>query len=93
MPRRSSRLLSLLCCSLFAAGAASAAPDGTPDAFASLPHRAMLEKVADFGHQVTGVTVSGDARIFVNFPRWTEDSPVSVAELKAGAVLPFPNED
>jgi len=52
-----------------------------------------LEKVADFGHQVTGVTVAEDNRIFVNFPRWTEDSPVSVAELKDGAVRPFPNEE
>ncbi len=52
-----------------------------------------LEKVADFGHQVTGVTVAEDNRIFVNFPRWTEDSPVSVAELEDGAVRPFPNEE
>ncbi|TWI47326.1 major royal jelly protein [Pseudoduganella flava] len=52
-----------------------------------------LEKVADFGHQVTGVTVAGDGRVFVNFPRWTEDSPISVAEVKDGAVVPFPNEE
>jgi sugar lactone lactonase YvrE len=58
---------------------------------ASAQTRATLEKVADFGHQVTGVTVAEDNRIFVNFPRWTEDSPVSVAEVKGGAVTPFPN--
>ncbi|GGY63938.1 L-dopachrome tautomerase-related protein [Pseudoduganella albidiflava] len=51
-----------------------------------------LEKVADFGHQVTGVTVAEDGRVFVNFPRWTEDSPVSVAEVKDGVATPFPNE-
>jgi sugar lactone lactonase YvrE len=52
-----------------------------------------IEKVADFGHQVTGVTVSEDNRIFVNFPRWTEDSPISVAELQQdGTLRPFPNE-
>ena len=40
-----------------------------------------IEQVARFDHQVTGVSVSEDGRIFVNFPRWTEDSAVSVAEL------------
>ena len=50
-----------------------------------------LTKVADFGHQVTGVTVSKDGRIFVSFPRWTEDSEVSVAELKDGTLTPFPD--
>ena len=40
-----------------------------------------LQPVATFDHQVTGVTVAPDGRIFVNFPRWTEDAPVSVAEL------------
>ncbi|MDF2488445.1 MAG: hypothetical protein K0S77_1067 [Pseudomonas sp.] len=40
-----------------------------------------LEKVASFDHQVTGVTANETGRLFVNFPRWTEDSEVSVAEL------------
>jgi sugar lactone lactonase YvrE len=53
-----------------------------------------IEKVADFAHQVTGVTASEDGRLFVNFPRWTEDSPVSVAELLAdGTLKPYPNEE
>jgi sugar lactone lactonase YvrE len=52
-----------------------------------------LKKVATFEHQVTGVTVGKDDRIFVNFPRWTEDSPVSVAEvMKDGSIKPFPDE-
>ncbi|WOD16894.1 SMP-30/gluconolactonase/LRE family protein [Paraburkholderia kirstenboschensis] len=34
---------------------------------------AQLQQVASFEHQVTGVTVSTDGRIFVNFPRWTEE--------------------
>ena len=52
-----------------------------------------LTKVATFSHQVTGVTVSEDGRIFVNFPRWTEDSPVSVAEVKAGRTVPYPDRE
>lgn len=31
--------------------------------------RARLQPVASFDHQVTGVTVAQDGRIFVNFPR------------------------
>jgi sugar lactone lactonase YvrE len=50
------------------------------------------EPVAQFAHQVTGVTVTEGGRIFVNFPRWTEDSPVSVAEvMKDGTLRPYPD--
>ena len=56
--------------------------------------RSTIECVARFEHQVTGVTVSEDNRIFVNFPRWTEDTAVSVAELLAdGSVKPYPDEE
>ncbi|BDT59792.1 hypothetical protein MasN3_32860 [Massilia varians] len=52
-----------------------------------------IEQVAAFEHQVTGVSVSEDNRIFVNFPRWTEDSAVSVAEVgQDGALRPYPDE-
>jgi sugar lactone lactonase YvrE len=54
---------------------------------------ASIELVAEFGHQVTGVSVSETGRIFVNFPRWTEDTAVSVAELKDGEVKPYPDEE
>lgn len=52
-----------------------------------------LQKVATFEHQVTGVTVSEDGRIFVNFPRWSEDVPISVAEVMTdGSIKPYPND-
>lgn len=52
-----------------------------------------LVEVARFEHQVTGVTVTPRGRIFVNFPRWTEDAPVSVAELlPEGGLRPYPDE-
>lgn len=52
-----------------------------------------LEQAAQFDHQATGVAVSADGRIFVNFPRWTEDSPVSVAEVQRdGSLKPYPDE-
>ena len=54
----------------------------------------QLELVARFEHQVTGVSVSEDNRIFVNFPRWTEDNAVSVAELKEdGSLMPYPDQE
>jgi len=70
--------------------------DGAPaQQPATLPPdgQAQLQLVASFEHQVTGVTVSADGRIFVNFPRWTEDAPISVAELtRDGGVIPYPDE-
>ena len=55
---------------------------------------ATLQKVASFDHQVTGVAVSEDGRIFVNFPRWFEDVPFSVAELtKDGKLHPYPDAE
>ncbi|MDB5623112.1 MAG: hypothetical protein JWR39_1675 [Devosia sp.] len=56
------------------------------------PSQPWVEKVADFAHQVTGVTVSETGRIFVNFPRWSEDSPISVAELgQDGSLRAYPD--
>jgi sugar lactone lactonase YvrE len=53
----------------------------------------QLEEVARFDHQVTGVTVSPEGRIFVNFPRWTDDAPISVAEVQGdGSLRPYPDE-
>ena len=60
-------------------------------ASAQAPGQPALTKVASFQHQVTGVNVNADGRIFLNFPRWTEDSEVSVAELKDGKVVPYPD--
>lgn len=64
-----------------------------PQVNAAADARPTLTKVASFNHQVTGVTVSKDGRIFVNFPRWTEDAPVSVAEVgKDGSLKAYPDE-
>ena len=53
----------------------------------------QLTKVMSFPHQVTGVNVSRDNRIFVNFPRWTEDSAISVGEIRDGKVVPYPDAE
>ena len=43
--------------------------------------RSQLTLVAQFDHQVTGVAIAADGRRFVNFPRWTDDAPISVAQV------------
>ena len=51
-----------------------------------------LMPVATFDHQVTGVAVTADGRRFVNFPRWTDDAPLSVAEVMPnGTLRPYPD--
>ena len=51
-----------------------------------------LEVVATFpGPMPEGVTVSESGRIFVNFARWGDDIPFTVAELVKGKAVPYPN--
>ncbi|MFW8449875.1 gluconolaconase, partial [Klebsiella pneumoniae] len=49
------------------------------------------EVVATFsGAMPTGVTVTETGRIFVNFPRWGDDVPFTVAEVKGNQLVPYP---
>jgi len=53
-----------------------------------------LEVVATFdGPMPTGVTVAKDGRIFVNFPRWGDAVEYTVAEVKDGKTIPYPNAE
>lgn len=53
-----------------------------------------LETVATFdGPMPTGVTVSREGRIFVNFPRWGDPVEFTVAEIKEGKAVPFPDAE
>jgi sugar lactone lactonase YvrE len=55
---------------------------------------ASIGRIASFDHQVTGVAVSETGRIFVSFPRWSEDAPISLAELTSdGKLHPYPDEE
>ncbi|NGM12484.1 L-dopachrome tautomerase-related protein [Verrucosispora sioxanthis] len=52
-----------------------------------------LELVHAFtGPMPTGVSVSHSGRIFVNFPRWGDEVPATVVELRDGAEVPYPDE-
>ena len=54
---------------------------------------AVIEEVATSSRRWTGVAVSKSGRVFVNFPRWSPDVPVSVAEIDSGgAITPYPDE-
>jgi sugar lactone lactonase YvrE len=53
----------------------------------------MLESVAYFsGAMPTGVTVSQKGRIFVNFPKWGDEVPFTVAEVRDGKAVAYPDE-
>ncbi len=44
-----------------------------------------------YGPMLTGVTVSHRGRIFINFPRWGDKVPFTVAEVRNGRAVAFPN--
>ncbi|HEU5462041.1 MAG TPA: L-dopachrome tautomerase-related protein [Nitrososphaeraceae archaeon] len=53
----------------------------------------VLEPVAYFyGAMPTGVSVSQHGRIFVNFPKWGDDVQFTVAEMKDGKAVAYPDE-
>jgi sugar lactone lactonase YvrE len=53
-----------------------------------------LETVHTFddGPMPTGVSVSASGRIFINYPKWGDDVPATVVELRDGTPVPYPNE-
>jgi len=52
----------------------------------------QIEPVAHFSDAMpTGVAVSAKGRIFINYPRWGDDVPFTVAEIRDGKAVPFPN--
>jgi sugar lactone lactonase YvrE len=53
----------------------------------------VLEPVAYFyGAMPTGVSVSQHGRIFVNFPKWGDEVQFTVAEMKNGKAVAYPDE-
>ena len=91
--------LTVLMMSTVLAGSALAVPledqaESAVNKIAGKQGPATVEQVAGFDHQVTGVAISETGRTFVNFPRWSEDAPVSLAELTPdGQLHPYPDEE
>ncbi|MBY3165671.1 gluconolaconase [Rhizobium laguerreae] len=52
----------------------------------------QIEPVFEFHDAMpTGVTVAANGRIFINSPRWGDDVPFTVGEIKNGKVVPYPD--
>jgi sugar lactone lactonase YvrE len=52
-----------------------------------------LEVAHEFsGPMPTGVSVSRQGRIFVNFPKWGDDVRFTVAEIRDGELVPYPSQ-
>ena len=61
---------------------------------ATAAHAQQPEPVARFyGPMPTGVTVSHEGRIFVNFPHWGDPVPFTVAEIVNGKAVAYPNAE
>lgn len=76
----------------FAAQAETPAPHIVASALPSEKPIGAIEPVFEFyAAMPTGVTVSSKGRIFVNFPRWGDDVPFTVGEIRAGKVVAYPD--
>jgi hypothetical protein len=40
----------------------------------------------------TGVSVSSSGRIFISFPRWGDNVPFTVGEIRGNKVVPYPDQ-
>jgi len=58
----------------------------------STESNSKLSIFAETNHQWTGIAISQQDRVFVNFPRWSDDTPISVAQIVDGKIIPYPNE-
>jgi hypothetical protein len=63
----------------------------------ALPNEKMAGKIEQLvtftGSMRTGVTVSKDNRAFVNFRRWADPVPFTIAEMKQGTPVAYPDAD
>src|SRR5689334_4389188 len=88
--------LLVVCCTVFSACSTSARVKSSKMT-TSLPaerYVGSLEEVMQFnGSMPTGVTVAHGGRIFVNYPRWGDPVPFTVAEIRGGKEVPYPNAE
>lgn len=61
------------------------------DAPADRPFGKLEQVHAFYDAMPTGVTVTETGRIFVNFPRWGDEVPFTVGEIRNGKVVAYPN--
>nr|WP_315033061.1 L-dopachrome tautomerase-related protein [uncultured Chryseobacterium sp.] len=56
-------------------------------------HLQLEEVFSDDKHQLTGVAVAKDGRLFTNYPYWLDVHDHSVVEIKDGKAIPYPNAE
>lgn len=61
--------------------------------FSACSDKSSLIKVAESNYQWTGIAVSDEGRIFVNYPTWKVSSPFKVAEIVNGKEVAYPSEE
>jgi sugar lactone lactonase YvrE len=61
------------------------------NAIAQEIYKPELTIFAESNSQWTGIAIDKNERVFVNFPRWSAETPISVAEIINGKTIPFPN--
>jgi sugar lactone lactonase YvrE len=54
--------------------------------------RLQVVHTFDDGPMPTGISVSHTGRVFVNYPKWGDDVPATVVELRHGVPKPFPSQ-
>jgi sugar lactone lactonase YvrE len=65
-----------------------------PSANAATKTIGKIETVATFNDaMLTGVTVAPNGRTFINFPRWGDDVPFTVAEIVDGKAVAYPTAE
>src|SRR4051812_31012460 len=67
------------------------APEAYGASEAAIPNLEVVHAFTE-GPMPTGVSVSAEGRIFVNFPKWGDDVRFTVGELRDGQVVPYPDE-
>lgn len=61
--------------------------------FNACTDKSALIKVAESDYQWTGITISQEGRIFVNYPTWQVPSLFKVAEIIDGKEVAYPSEE
>lgn len=56
------------------------------------PKNYQLSEAFSDDYQFTGVTISMDGRMFVNYPYWSDKYKYAVVEIKDGKKTPYPDE-
>lgn len=59
----------------------------------AIGHAELVATFSGASAMPTGVTVSRNGRIFVNFPQWGDNVPFAVGEVKDGKVTAWPNQE